>query len=120
MAKTKRRKLNPQEAERICEYYFYRLDKDKPEYPICIYRDNEGFYWWYYEKEGCGSILTTTNLINHLVWFYCAYAERGDMRSSNDIVKWVSEKWDINRVISEACAPENVARYDEEAWGNYR
>lgn len=123
MKKTNKPKLDVTKAEKIFAYGLLKLRRDENgnaqivqglDDATTIYRDEDGCYWWRYDKEGGnGLFLTTEQLMEQIVWFYCAYIKDGDLRSSNDRVAWLSEERDINAVIREACDPENCKRYTE-------
>lgn len=88
------------------------------------YRDADGNYWKTFQEGDTesldGVLMNPESVIEELVWFYCAYAPKGDMRGSNETVKWCSEEWDVNHVIRDIVSPERVSELESIYWDNLR
>lgn len=91
------------------------------------YRDADGNYWKTIQEGeteefglGGGLLMLPEEMIEELVWFYCAYAPNGDFRGSNETVKWCSKEWDINAVIRDIVRPERVSELETIYWNNLR
>lgn len=88
------------------------------------YRDADGNYWKTFqegENESLdGVLMNPESVIEELIWFYCAYAPRGDMRGNNETVKWHSDEWDVNAVIRDIVRPDHLSELETTYWNNLR